>query len=283
MCRSGARPPHWQLIALRLTHKPQTAPALGTAAFHSYDLNHGVDVLEGRRVSAVFWITDTHASCRDDVSPWCSRGKLQLLIAVLHAPDLTPCPCAPHSARTAPRYLAPAEAGSRDAQDALGELYQLGTHGYARDVEQAVVWATKAAEQGHAPAQSRLGRLYLAGEGVPRDAERGLAWVRRAAEQGYAPAQYTMGAACQYGDAEGGLDAAARWFLGAAEAGIAAAQYELGVAYVNGDGVEMDRMEGVEWLWRAAQQGKREAKADLRALVEAGVIDMDVSLLGEPD
>ena len=50
--------------------------------------------------------------------------------------------------------------------------------------EQAVVWATKAAEQGHAPAQSRLGRLYLAGEGVPRDAERGLAWVRRAAEQG---------------------------------------------------------------------------------------------------
>ena len=92
-----------------------------------------------------------------------------------------------------------------DAQDALGELYQLGTHGYARDVEQAVVWATKAAEQGHAPAQSRLGRLYLAGEGVPRDAERGLAWVRRAAEQGYAPAQYTMGAACQYGDAEGGL------------------------------------------------------------------------------
>ena len=28
---------------------------------------------------------------------------------------------------------------------------------------------------------------------------------------------------------------------------------------------------------------KREAKADLRALVEAGVIDMDVSLLGEPD
>ena len=31
------------------------------------------------------------------------------------------------------------------------------------------------------------------------------------------------------------------------------------------------------------EQGKREAKADLRALVEAGVIDMDVSLLGEPD
>ena len=34
----------------------------------------------------------------------------------------------------------------------------------------------------------------------------------------------------------------------------------------------MDRREGVDWLWRAAQQGYREAKADLRALADAGVI-----------
>ena len=34
----------------------------------------------------------------------------------------------------------------------------------------------------------------------------------------------------------------------------------------------MDRREGVGWLWRAAQQGYREAKADLRALADAGVI-----------
>lgn len=210
------------------------------AAFHSYDLEHGVDVLEGRRLSAVFWITDSAASCRDDASPW---------------------------------YEAPAAAGVMDAQDALGELHQLGTHGYARDANKAAEWATKAAEQGHAPAQSRLGRLYLAGEGVPRDAQLGLEWVRRAAAQGYAPAEHTMGVACQYGDAEGGLEAAARWFRGAAEAGVASSQYELGVALVNGDGVEMDRREGAEMLWRAAQQGNAEAKADLRALADAGVIE----------
>ena len=34
----------------------------------------------------------------------------------------------------------------------------------------------------------------------------------------------------------------------------------------------MDRREGVDWLWRAAQQGYREAKADLRTLADAGVI-----------
>ena len=65
-----------------------------------------------------------------------------------------------------------------------------------------------------------------------------MKWLAMAAEQGYAPAEYTMGVACQYGDVEGGLEAAAKWFEKAAEAGIAAAQYELGVAYINGDGVE---------------------------------------------
>ena len=212
------------------------------AAFHQYDLNHGVDVTNGTRLSAVFWITDTEASCRTDTSPW---------------------------------YLAPAEAGSADAQDALGELYQLGHHGYARDAHKAVEWATRAAEQGHEAAQSRLGRLLLAGEGVPRDAQRGLAWVRKSAEQGYSPAEYTMGVACQYGDLDGGLEAAARWFRLAAEAGIAAAQYELGVALVNGDGVAMDRREGVDWLQRAAVQGKPEAIADLETLARAGIIIME--------
>lgn len=218
------------------------ATAATDAAFHSYDLNHGVEVVEGRRLSAVFWITDSEASCRDDVSPW---------------------------------YEADAAGGSMDAQDALGELYQLGTQGYARDAAKAVAWASRAAEQGHAPAQSRLGRLLLAGEGVERDPAAGLAWVQAAAAQGYAPAQHTMGVACQYGDAEGGLEAAARWFRDAATAGVASAQYELGVALVNGDGVEMDRTEGVQWLVRAAQQGKEEAKADLRTLADAGIIEMD--------
>jgi len=209
--------------------------------FHQYDLNHGVDVIDGSRYSAVFWITDTIHSCQADVAPW---------------------------------YRAPAEAGSADAQDALGELHQLGQHGYARDLGAAVRWSSAAAEQGHAMAQNRLGRLYLSNaEGVPRDQERGMRWVRAAAEQGHSPAEHTMGIACQYGDAAGGAEAAASWFARAAAAGIASSQYELGVAYVNGDGVKMDRRQGIEWLWLAMQQGHAQAKADLRALADAGVFE----------
>jgi TPR repeat protein len=47
------------------------------------------------------------------------------------------------------------------------------------------------------------------------------------------------------------------------------------VAYVNGDGVAMDRAEGVGWLVKAAEQGKQEAKDDLKALAAAGIIEMD--------
>ena len=81
-----------------------------------------------------------------------------------------------------------------------------------------------------------------------------------------------MGVACQYGDAEGGLEAAARWFASAAEAGEAKAQHEYGLALVNGDGIGIDRRTGAEWLQTAAAQGHAEAKDDLAqlmAMVEA--------------
>lgn len=207
-----------------------------SAIFHDYSLNHGVDVRSGQRFSAVFWFSDNEESCRAGHSPW---------------------------------YEAPAARGERFAQEALAELYQLGSSGYARDVPRAAELLRGASTQGSAAAQSKLGRLLLAGEGVPRAAEEGVRWLREAAAQGYAPAEHTMGVACQYGDVDGGLEEAARWFRKAAEAGIAAAQYELGAAYVNGDGVEAGLVDvGAYWLRRAEAQGNREALTDLKTLRE---------------
>lgn len=47
----------------------------------------------------------------------------------------------------------------------------------------------KAAEQGHAEAQFRLGAMYFSGDGVPQDDAGALKWYRMAAEQGHAEAQ----------------------------------------------------------------------------------------------
>ena len=42
----------------------------------------------------------------------------------------------------------------------------------------------KAAEQGAADAQLRLGVMYAAGRGVPKDGTKAVAWFRKAAAQG---------------------------------------------------------------------------------------------------
>jgi len=49
------------------------------------------------------------------------------------------------------------------------------------------------AGQGHAPAQNNLGAMYAKGEGVPRDDAEAVTWFRRAAEQGDARAQVKLG------------------------------------------------------------------------------------------
>src|SRR5262249_24472574 len=49
--------------------------------------------------------------------------------------------------------------------------------GVEPDMEQAVTWYTKAADQGFAMAESNLGNLYAWGHGVPRDPAIALKWV----------------------------------------------------------------------------------------------------------
>ena len=66
--------------------------------------------------------------------------------------------------------------------------------GVPQDYKQAIVWFTKAAEQGHAVAQYNLGVMYHnGGEGVPQDDKQATYWVAKAAKQGEANAQFSLG------------------------------------------------------------------------------------------
>ena len=53
----------------------------------------------------------------------------------------------------------------------------------------------RAAEQGDADAQHRLGRAYQDGNGVVQDETEAVRWFRLAADQGYAVAQGNLGIA----------------------------------------------------------------------------------------
>ena len=124
------------------------------------------------------------------------------------------------------------------------------------------------AEQGDAPAQYFLGRMYDNGEGVPEDYAEAARWYRLAAEQGYAAAQSNLGLMYIYGS---GLPQdyaeAARWVRLAAEQGDADAQYLLGFLYDNGEGVVEDNVLAYMWYNLAADQGS-EIALDNKDIVE---------------
>jgi TPR repeat protein len=87
--------------------------------------------------------------------------------------------------------LTRANAGDPAAQIEAGDQYAKGS-GVTRNAKEAVVWYTKAAEQGIAEAQMRLGALYLGGRGLPKDGLEAAKWFRLAADHGSAAAQVQM-------------------------------------------------------------------------------------------
>ena len=96
------------------------------------------------------------------------------------------------------------------------------------------------AEQGHARAQYRLGRIYEKGKGVWRN-----------------------------------FHAAAKWYLRAAHNGDADAQYRLSVAYAYGlGGLDWDETRDLMWWGRAAAEA--EAVAVIRVQVHGAEVDARV-------
>lgn len=77
-----------------------------------------------------------------------------------------------------------AERGDAKAQFELGTKYAS-----VKEFGQAVVWLRRAAEQGYADAQYRLGYMYDNGQGVPRDGAVANEWFQKSAAQGQTDAK----------------------------------------------------------------------------------------------
>ncbi len=77
-------------------------------------------------------------------------------------------------------WLPPADAGDAQAQYFVGQIYEKGL-GQTPDSARAVSWYRRAAEQGHAPAQTALAMMYERGEVEGRpDPQAALALYRQA-------------------------------------------------------------------------------------------------------
>jgi len=137
----------------------------------------------------------------------------------------------------------------------------------------------KAAAQGDANAQYRLGLLYAGAGwtgpnryGVLQDFEEAVFWWKKAADQGNDQAQFSLGRA--YTEGEGVPQdhvEAARWYRESADQGNSWAQFSLGFAYANGMGVPQDHVEAARWYRKAADQGGVEAQGLLGLAYATGM------------
>jgi TPR repeat protein len=137
-----------------------------------------------------------------------------------------------------------------------------------------------AAEQGHAMAQWKLGRMYAAGDGVPRSDQRAFDYFSRIADThaednpNVPQARFVANAFVQLGnyylkgipgsDVKADPDRAREMYTYAASYfGDADAQYSLARLYLDGIGAPRDTRQAVRWLSLAANKGQARAQAML--------------------
>lgn len=71
-------------------------------------------------------------------------------------------------------------------------MYYTGLN-VTRNYSEAIKWYQKAAEQGIASAQYKLGYMYDYGQGISQNRVEAAKWYKKAAEQENVDAQYRLG------------------------------------------------------------------------------------------
>lgn len=88
-------------------------------------------------------------------------------------------------------YRKAADEGHAEAQLKLGGHYYGGI-GVERNFAEAAKWFRRSADQGHLMAQCLLGNCYFTGAGVPLDRREAMKWFRKSADGGFPPAVYAV-------------------------------------------------------------------------------------------
>src|SRR5688572_17297821 len=147
------------------------------------------------------------------------------------------------------------------AAPAGAQSVKAGVEAWQRaDYESAVKIWRPLAEAGDADAAFNLGQAYRLGRGVPLSLAAAQTWLERAARKDHLDAQTTLGLLLfNGGNRVGGL----RWLKRAAEQGEPRALLIYGTAPFNGDGVVRDPVLAYAYVSRAAAQGFAPAKTTL--------------------
>lgn len=213
---------------------------------------------------------DKTAGTSTRTSPWFWLGRgitASLCIAVVGGIFLKA-----HNASTAERetraLAAAAESGDADAQVQLAS--KLTGSSASSDKAQAVIWMTRAAEQGNAEGMYKLAVMYFKGWGLPQDNELASHWLLLSARKGNLDAIRDVGLVYLSGNLPLDEHTVLDLLQSVAETGNADAQNTLGLAYQAGRGFGQDDAKAVEWFRRAAQQKHPAAISNLASMYYFG-------------
>jgi Sel1 repeat len=143
-------------------------------------------------------------------------------------------------------------------QRTMGLLRAGGGGCFKKNTAKGVYWFKKSAEGGDAEGQFLLAKALLQGKGLTPDPEGALHWAQAAADQGQPDAMVFTGDQLRSSDSE----AANRWYRRALpiyrqriQARDADACLAYGQMLWNGKGLEVDRIEGLAWMYASRRMG----------------------------
>jgi hypothetical protein len=181
----------------------------------------------------------------------------------------TPEPC-PHDAAGFAALQQRVDAKDPAAQMAMASCHDQGRH-VPVNGQESLRLLTEAANQGYAPAEYELGRIYLYGRGIPADYDKALVWEKKAADKGDVRAQRDLALMYERGfGVTADAAQAAEWNRKAAGQGHAEAQAHLARALDQGAGVAKNPDEARDWYAKAAEKDHPGAQLELaRKLAKA--------------
>jgi len=187
-----------------------------------------------------------------------------------------------------PPTAVPSAGPGRGALPTPVEAFRSGTQALrAGEKEKAITSLQYAAEQGHALAQWKLGRMYAEGDGVERSDLRAFEYFRRIADAyaddspGTPQARFVANAFVALGHyyLDGIPDSPVKadpmraremFSYAASYFGDPDAQYYLARLYLDGNGAPRDARQAARWLSLAANKGQHQAQATLGRMLFRG-------------
>jgi len=159
-------------------------------------------------------------------------------------------------------------------QRAMGLLRAQGEGFLVKDAAKAAYWYRKSAENGDADGQLLLAQALFKNQDLSRDPAEALRWAKAAAEQGQPEAMVLTGdrlRSTDAGTANAWYQRALRIYRQRVQSRDADACLAYGQLRFEGKGAEVDRVEGLAWMYVSRWMGIRSFKGVTVQIAEGGL------------